>query len=297
MHRLILLLFVLPLTQPLAAQAVGALTDIHPLEPPRAHYARLRELSPSPVAGSSLDTLLYPPEEYRNNTLLFALAAPKYLTSGQVDFFVNQLRYPANSSQQTRAELDYLLDVQQNRTAAEVERTMLLGKVGYWPDANHVPSHPKYKKNRAQLLFECREVVGSNCTVERYPATTELLAGVMNDMRLMEFAVKYRLLRARPYQLEERLQPLKRIGSPSFVSGHTLWAYLQAYVFGELLPERRSEFVELAYEIGLSREIMGVHYPSDEEMARRVAHRMLQLMWHDRSFQQDFAAARSEWNK
>ncbi|MEM6697317.1 MAG: phosphatase PAP2 family protein [Bacteroidota bacterium] len=117
----------------------------------------------------------------------------------------------------------------------------------------------------------------------------------MNDMRMMEFAVKYHLLRARPYQLEPKLAPLTKISSPSFASGHTLWAYIQAYTLGELLPNKREAFVELAYEIGESREILGVHYPSDEEAARQLAHRMLMLMWHTEKFQRDFTAAQVEW--
>jgi acid phosphatase (class A) len=111
----------------------------------------------------------------------------------------------------------------------------------------------------------------------------------------MEFAVKYHLFRARPYQLEPKLQPLREINSPSFASGHTLWAYIQAYTFGELIPGKRTAFVDLAYEIGHSREIMGVHYPSDEEAARQLAHRMLMLMWHTEKFQKDFKAAKEEW--
>jgi acid phosphatase (class A) len=111
----------------------------------------------------------------------------------------------------------------------------------------------------------------------------------------MEFAVKYQLLRARPYQLEGKLDPLVKISSPSFASGHTLWAYIQAYTFAELIPAKRKEFLDLAYEIAFSREIMGVHYPSDEEVARQIAHRMLFLMWHTDKFQEDFRKAKAEW--
>jgi len=227
--------------------------------------------------------------------LLFALAAPHYLSTSQVNFLVKSVNFPANSSTQTRGELDYLLGLQKSRTEEEIERVLVLAKVGYWPDANHVKTHRYYQKNLENLFFECTELVGSDCTAANYPKTSALLQGVMNDMRLIEFAVKYHLLRARPYQLEEKLEPLKKISSPSFASGHTLWAYIQAYTFGELMPERRNDFIDLAYEIGLSREIMGVHYPSDEEVARQLAHRMLLLMWHTEKFQADFLAAKVEW--
>ncbi|MEL6657850.1 MAG: phosphatase PAP2 family protein [Bacteroidota bacterium] len=277
-------------------ESMLTIASIHPIERPQHHYADLQTLSGNPQGQFAwMDTITYPPELYRNSTLLFALAKPHYLTSSQVDYLVRAVRFPANSSEQTRAELDYLLELQNNRTEAQVERVLALAQIGYWPNANYLPTHPYYKTNLENLFFELRELIGEECTAENYPKTSELLQGIMNDMRLMEFAVKYHLLRARPYQLEPKLEPLKTINSPSFASGHTLWAYIQAYTLGELIPNKRNAFVELAYEIGESREIMGVHYPSDEEAARQLAHRMLLLMWHTEKFQSDFKAARTEW--
>ncbi|MGK0494331.1 MAG: acid phosphatase (class A) [Maribacter sp.] len=79
---------------------------------------------------------------------------------------------------------------------------MKFPKIGYCPDADFSKAHPNYKQNLKDLFFECREVVAENCTAENYPKTPTLLQGVMNDMRKMEFSVKYHLLRARPYSLE-----------------------------------------------------------------------------------------------
>lgn len=172
---------------------------------------------------------------------------------------------------------------------------MQLAKIGYWPVADILPSHPFYKENLAHLFFECQEIVGDHCTATNYPHTAKLLKGIMTDMRKMEFSVKYHLLRARPYKLDKRLKPLQVMGSPSFASGHTLWAYIQAYTFSELMPDKRANFLAIAYELGLSREIMAVHYPSDEETARQLAHRMLALMWQTEKFQNDFQKAQAEW--
>ena len=172
---------------------------------------------------------------------------------------------------------------------------MALAEIGYWPDINYLPTKLRYEKNLEHLFFELREVIGFDCTSDKYPKTSILLQKIMNDMRLMEFAVKYHLLRARPYQLELKLKPLTKISSSSFASGHTLWAYIQTYALAELISKKREAFTDLAYEIGASREIMGVHFTSDEEMARQLAHRMLLLMWHTNTFQHDFKAAKAEW--
>jgi len=272
------------------------ISSIQKIEAVTGHYKELQYLSSEKREEHSLlDTISFPPEMYSRYAQALALAKPVYLTSSQIDFLVNEVSFPSNSSEQTRAELDFLLKLQANRTAAQTKRVMDLAHIGYWPDFNSLESHPKYAENLIDLFFELREVVGEKATAANYPFTSALLQSIMNDMRLMEFSVKYSLLRPRPYILEPRLEPLQIMGSPSFASGHTLWAYIQAYTLSELIPQKRAEFIDVAYELGMSREIMGVHYPSDEEVARQLAHRMLLLMWHTEKFQKDFIKAKDEW--
>ena len=272
------------------------ISSLTPHGPATNHYKALQNLSAEPQEKMKwMDTLVFPPSLYRSNTMQFELAEPVYLTSDQVAFLVSEMRFPANSSKQTRAELDFLLELQANRTPDQVKRVLEIARIGYWPDASMLETHPSYQRNLRNLFFEVREVMGEGYTNDKYPATANLLKKAMVDMRLMEFTVKYQLLRARPYQLEPQLTPLRKINSPSFASGHTLWAYIQAYLLAELIPEKRKEFVALAYEIGFSRELMGVHYPSDEEAARLLAHRMTSLMWHTQTFQKDFTKAKKEW--
>ena len=273
-----------------------SISTIHPIELIKNHYKDISLLSPQKrEAYSWMDTILYPPEDYIAFTLVHALNAPHYLTSSQVEFIVNSVEFPANSSKQTRAELDFLLTLQKERTAEQTERVMKIADIGYWPSSNYTKTHPRYKENLEELFFMTKEVFNEKYSATNYPKTAKLLTGVMNDTRLIEFAIKFNLLRVRPYHLDSSITPLSEIPTPSFASGHTLWAYSIAYSMSELIPEKRNEYLELAYEIGLSREIMGVHFPSDEEMARQVAHTMMMLMWHTDKFQKDFAEAKSEW--
>ena len=275
---------------------IQSISTIHPIEPIQNHYADLQKLSSIPNAAfAKMDTLAFPPSMYNSYALAMSQSIPHYLTESQFDFLKKSVAFPANSSVQTRAELDFLYDLQNKRAPKQVERVIQLAKIGYWPVTDILSSHPFYEENLAHLFFECKEVIGDHCTAANYPHTRELLKGIMTDMRKMEFAVKYHLLRARPYELDKRLKPLQVMGSPSFASGHTLWAYIQAYTFSELMPEKRADFLAIAYELGLSREIMAVHYPSDEETARQLAHRMLALMWQTEKFQNDFQKAQAEW--
>ncbi len=274
----------------------SSISTIHEMEAAKNHYKSLSTLSPEKRKSySSMDKVKNLPKDFTRFTLVYGLNKPYYLSLSQVDFIVKAVEHPANSSEQTRAELDFLLKLQSERNEKQTERVRELGRIGYWPALNYTKAHPKYKENEEDLLFMIHQVTGKNFTSDQIPFTTNLLKGVMHDTRLMEFAIKHNLLRVRPYRLDTRITPLSEIPTPSFVSGHTLWAYSIAFVMSELVPDKRSEYLNLAYEIGLSREIMGVHYPSDEEIARQVANRMLTLMWHTQKFQDDFVKAKKEW--
>lgn len=289
MRLINLFYFLLSAGFPLFAQT------IHPLEPVSGHYKSLQALSGKPdPARSWMDTLAFPPDKY-GWSLTYSLVRPKYLSDDQVKVLEQWLRPPANSSAQTRAELDHLLSLQNKRSPSQTERVTFLGNIGYWPHVDLQKKHPEYSKNLQDLFFEGRSVLGTSCNAEKYPNTARLLKGLMQDMRIMEFSVKYQNLRARPYHLEPKLQPLAVMGSPAFASGHTLWAYLQAFVWSELLPNKRQQFLDLAEEIRQSREIMGIHYPSDNEASRVLAHKMLELMSYTAQYQQDFKAAVLEW--
>ena len=270
---------------------------LHPLEPAKSHYIDLQRLASGPNSKRiALDSLSFTPNQYNSLALTYILMNPEYLNQEQIAVLKESVDFPKNSSDQTRAELDFLLQWQEKRTPEQVHRTsMVLAPIGYWPHINVKKDHPGYHKNKEDVLFEGREVLGEQCTVENYPATLKLMQGVTKDMRIMEFTVKYHLVRARPYVLEPKLQPLQIMGSPSFASGHTLWAYIQAFTWSELLPDKRQDFLDLAYEIGESREVMGIHYPSDEEAARVLAHGMLMAMWDNPDFQMDLNAAKAEW--
>lgn len=271
-------------------------SSIHDIEPITKHYKELKQLSGEKrEAYVAMDAIVYPTDNYLDFILVYASNKPHYLTSTQVDFISNSVNFPANSSEQTRAELYFLLELQNKRSEKQIERVMQLARIGYWPHKNYTTTDDRYESNEEDLFFMAGEVSGEKYNAKDFPKTAILLKGVMHDTRLIEFVVKFNLLRARPYHLDKNIKPLQEIPTPSFASGHTLWAYIQAYTLSELVPEKRAEYLALAYEIGLSREIMGVHFPSDEEVARQISHKMLQLMWHTEKFQKDFKAAKKEW--
>lgn len=265
------------------------------LEPVSAHYKELQALSASPnLQKAWMDTVKFPPAEY-GNSILYLLVKPYYLSEEQVGALKESVKPPANSSEQVRRELDYMLNLQSKRTPEQVTRVEFLANIGYWPSINAVPTHQSYEQNLKDLFFEGRELMGENINAKNFPKMSKLLQGVMQDMRVMEFTIKYAVLRPRPYHLESKLEPLTKIGSPSYASGHTLWAFIQAFTWSEVVPEKRKEFIALAEEIRRSREVMGIHYPSDNEASRQVAFSMLQYYFKNESFQKDLKDAIAEW--
>lgn len=268
--------------------------NIHELEAVSVHYKKLQKLNKNadPVY-SNLDAISFPMDGSMPGRQYIGIE-PSYLTKAQVATLKTSCEFPANSSEQTRAELAYLLKLEEERTAASEARVLQLAKIGYWPPLEKNTTN--LGQNVDHLFWEYEEVTNIEAALDNYPNTLKLLAGVTRDMRIMEFTVKYHLLRARPYLLEPKLHNMQQMGSPSFASGHTLWAYIQAFVWSELLPEKRSEFLAIAFEVGHSREIMGIHYPSDEEAARVLAHAMLVSMTENPEFVKDLKKAKAEWN-
>jgi acid phosphatase (class A) len=102
--------------------------------------------------------------------------------------------------------------------------------------------------------------------------------------------------RPRPYHLEPGLKPLARIQHPSFTSGHTLWAFTQAYLFSEIIPEKREQFLNMAEEVRWSRELMGIHYPSDNEASRVIGWYLLKYWSANPQFAADLEKAKIEWH-
>lgn len=259
------------------------------------HYKTLQQFRDKPNPERAwMDTLSFPATEY-GSSIVYLLVKPWYLSEGEINSISKSVAFPANSSDQTRKELDYLIELQNKRTPEQAKRVEFLGNIGYWPSINAVPSHPSNEQNLKDLFFEGRELMGEAVNAKNFPKISKLLQGVMQDMRIMEFTIKYNQLRARPYHLDPSLQAMAKMGSPSFASGHTLWPFLQAYTWSEIVPEKQAEFINFAEEIRRSREIMGIHYPSDNEASRQVAYKMVQAYFKNDAFKKDFAEAIREW--
>jgi len=268
--------------------------SFHSLEPIGKHYKTLAEISSLPNSErANMDTITFPWTEYSKNAMTNSLMRTYYLSTEDEAKLPGLIKFPANSSDQVRAELDYMLTLQNKRTKQEIERANYIANIGTWPAIVN-PTDPDLKENRQQLFYIATPI-GSWFNDDNFPAITQLLMNCIQDIRVTEFRLKRHFKRPRPYHLEQRLNPLTRINSPSFASGHSLWAYTEAYIFSEIIPEKREAFLKMADEVRWSRELMGIHYPSDNEASRVIGWYLLTYWYNNPQFVADMEKAKIEW--
>ena len=217
--------------------------------------------------------------------------APHYLGATE-KFFIPD--FPANSSRQTRAELDYLLQLQQQRSDEDVRASMFYAGVYYRTAVQ--PGDNDYKKFQRNL-FHIGRSVGTWFNADSLPLTAALAANVWKDAEYLIWKYKNYFIRIRPYKLEPNLQNLEETNWAAYPSGHATNSYVNAYLYSELLPEFSSFFIKDAYDMAHSREIIGVHYPSDSESGRVLAWQLVKRLLACEKFKKDFEAAKDEIKK
>ena len=274
------------------AKCAGETTSDTPrLEVPSEHYGRLARLDAKPGAGAgALDRRLFDLGAMNPGYFKILGRAPVYLDDSPIEFSLPE--FPANSSAQTRAELDYLLELQAGARSPEaVARSQMLAGVFYRVSTQ--PGDEDYARMRRNLFFTGSEL-GEWFGPETLPKTADLLARVQSDATYYIWAFKYRFNRARPYEIEPRIERLETPNFPAYPSAHSANSWTAAYVFQELMPDDRDVFARGAAELAYSREILGVHFPSDSESGRALARQIVDRLLASPEFRNDLAEARGE---
>jgi acid phosphatase (class A) len=109
--------------------------------------------------------------------------------------------------------------------------------------------------------------------------------------------MKFKYLRVRPYSLESGLKNLEETNWAAYPSGHAANSYINAFIYQELGPEFSDIFLKDAYDMAHSREIIGVHYPSDSEASRVFARQFVNLLFGSPKFVDEFNVVKSEWDQ
>jgi len=260
------------------------------LVPARGHYNQLSKLSAEPKSkAEETDTLKFPfNAASAERRLSFK---PIYLNKVSPDDFKIP-DPPANSSEQTRAELNYLLSLQAQRTSVDTESSLFMAGVFY--NLRTIPADSNYSRYRQNIFFIGRSI-GTWFNPENLPVTADFMARVWQDASYFIWSLKYKYLRVRPYVLEPDLKNLEDTNWAAYPSGHAANSYINAFIYQELAPQFVDVFNKDAYDMAHSREIIGVHYPSDSEASRILARQLVNKLFENEKFRADFDLVKKEW--
>jgi len=258
------------------------------LPPIRGHYQQLQQLSKEPAAPDlEIDKQKFPFDEV---TAEKRLSLKPYYLSDKISFKVPPP--PANSSEQTRAELNYLLALQNNRTTEQVRAALHMAGIYY--NVRTTPQDSLYEQYRKNL-FHIGRSIGTWFTHENLPVTADFMAHVWQDASFFIWKYKYNFLRVRPYVLEPALQNMEETNWAAYPSGHSANSYVNAFIYSMLAPQFTDVLMKDAYDMAHSREIIGVHYPSDSEISRQLAHQLVSALLENERFRKDFELVKKEW--
>jgi hypothetical protein len=165
---------------------------------------------------------------------------------------------PSNTSETTLRELDELIDRMSRVTKSELE----------FAEAAEA--------DEVKVWFDFVTELG-------YQTTMEEIQSVLDQTDPFLFYLKNKINRIRPFQLSyylgKDLFPLihSDANSAAYPSGHGLDSYNLGRYFAKKFPERAKEFIDLGNRIALSREYVGVHYPSDNAISKKIS----DLIWEN----------------
>ena len=170
------------------------------------------------------------------------------MDNGIIKDIVENHPFPANSSDETLNELEYLVEITKKADADDFKFCKLL------------------EHNHHDFLALAGRKLGLN-------VTTEQVKNWCFDIDPVLFYLKDKFNRPRPYQLARELGlELYAIvttdaNSASYPSGHSLDFLVTLYHFGKIKPEAAEEIDKFYHKIKRVRELSGVHFPSDRKIS------------------------------
>lgn len=134
--------------------------------------------------------------------------------------------------------------------------------------------------------------------LEKLPLTWSLLQEVREEAAAAVSFSKDHFHRTRPWRVDPNLSTcVKTEGkkpSDSYPSGHAILGYTSGYILAQLLPGRAAEINNRAAQYAISREICGVHFPSDIDASHALGTLVAVKLMANPAFRAKFDAARTE---
>lgn len=184
---------------------------------------------------------------------------------------------PAQDGPVTKAEIAEIHRAATDASAADKEQATADGK---------------------EEIFLFATVLGPDFTPDKLPLTTKFFALVGETEGEFVNPAKKIFGRPRPPLADPTIATCEKLkASGAYPSGHATFAYLQAIVLVQMIPEKREAIFRRAAEFAQHRVVCGVHYPSDIEAGKISAFAIGAALLKSPAFQEEFAPAKAELRK
>jgi hypothetical protein len=181
---------------------------------------------------------------------------------------------PANDSAETLKEIEILRRFESSaRTPAQLEKIVI---------------------ENAGVSSELELGLGAVLSTELTEAKDELRYHAIRDLDYFLYQQKKAFKRARPNQLAPDLTTVIEVpGHPAYPSGHAAEFMIVALLFGQIDPGNAEAYKVIANDVGVRREIAGVHYPSDTKAGQALAKQVFQALLNNDEYREKLDEARA----
>ena len=158
-------------------------------------------------------------------------------------------------------------------------------------------AHAELRPPLALQHFDC--ALGVRLGSAATPRLNQMMQRLFDDSDAAAELVKARGFRARPVGDDPARRPCQRVSeagrrSASYPSGSSTVAAVYGEAFAALEPRHAAEARHTAHEMGLSRLVCGMHYPSDVAAGEVLGKAVFDAAAATPGFEVDLAAARAE---
>jgi acid phosphatase (class A) len=115
-----------------------------------------------------------------------------------------------------------------------------------------------------------QSALGPWLTATNLPRLQALFERMGKEAKFYSDIAKSHFKRPRPLVADARVKPLFEQSDPGYPSGHALRGQMFALVLSELAPDKADALLARGREIGWSRVVGGVHFPSDVSAGRTL---------------------------
>jgi acid phosphatase (class A) len=204
-----------------------------------------------------------------------APSASHFIAPGLIDVAALLPPPPAADSVVQCAEIEVLLNLQAERTPAQVAQ------------ANRV--------NTEDVFAFGSDVLGQWFNATNLPQTAAFFAQVREDFIAINRSSKVLFNRRRPPFVDARIKPCVEFSDTgAYPSGHAMQSAIWAELLSRIFPEQSAALQRRASETRWSRLLGGVHYPSDVEAGRVVGDAIAREMLQNTGLQETLLQLRSE---